>query len=296
MLNLHRLKSLLVVLAASCATPTPFDQPVVRSVTVAEGVQLRVLEAGARTRATPIVMVPGWSTGADIWGSQIAHFASGRRVISFDPRSQVHSTLTAAGNTPEQRAQDLHALLAAVRLPRPPVIVAWSQGVQDLAAYVQRYGTGDIAGIVFVDAAVSQGSVAAPDVAAQQARMMDIYRANQREYLTGMMAAIISAPQPAGFIEQLIDTGMMTPPAIGVEMLNADLNGVDRTPALARIDKPTLIVASAASAELDQQRTMAASIVGARLVVIADASHAVFLDQPDRFDAIVDAFLDQIDR
>jgi microsomal epoxide hydrolase len=183
--------------------------------------------------------------------------------------------------------------LAAERLRSPPVIVAWSQGVQDLAAYVQRYGTADIAGIVFVDAAVSQGSVTPPDVAAQQARMMEIYRVNQREYLAGMMATIISTPQPPGFLEGLINTAMITPPAIGVEMLNADF-GVDRRPALARIDKPTLIIASGRSGELYEQRAMAEAIPCAHIEVIADASHAVFLDQPERFNARVSAFLDQV--
>jgi non-heme chloroperoxidase len=201
--------------------------------------------------------------------------------------------VTASGNTPEGRAEDLHALLAAQRLQSPPVIVAWSQGVQDLATYVQRYGTADIAGIVFVDAAVSQGSVAQPDVAAQQSRMMEIYRVHQREYLAGMMATIISASQPPGFLEGLINTAVMTPPAIGVEMLNADFS-VDRWPALARIDKPTLIIASGRSGELHQQRAMAETIPRARIEVIADASHAVFLDQPERFNALVSAFLAQI--
>ena len=166
----RKLMVLLIVLAASCATSPADGGPSPRSVTVAEGVQLHVLEAGVETRAVSLVLIPGWSTGAEIWSRQISHFARQRRVISFDPRSQSRSTITTSGNTPETRAEDLHALLAVERLRSPPVIVAWSQGVQDLAAYVQRYGTADIAGIVFVDAAVSRGLITPPDVAAQRKR------------------------------------------------------------------------------------------------------------------------------
>jgi hypothetical protein len=54
---------LLTMLAASCAISTPSGEPSVRRVSVAEGVQLHVLEAGVETQAAPLVLIPGWSTG-----------------------------------------------------------------------------------------------------------------------------------------------------------------------------------------------------------------------------------------
>jgi Predicted hydrolases or acyltransferases (alpha/beta hydrolase superfamily) len=264
-----------------------------RMVNVAEGVSLRVLEAGKPGDGPALVFIPGWSTGADIWRHQIDMFAKNCRVIAFDPRSQGESTKTTSGNTPETRAQDLHALLERLGVRRP-VLIGWSQGVQDTAAYVEHYGTKELAGIVLVDAAVSDGAdgmAARPQETAAQFKMFAVYQAHQREYLGGMMRAIISKPQSDDAIEGLVSTGMKTPADVGVAMLVADMFGVNRTSALKKIDRPTLIIASAKSDELARQQTAANQIPHARFEKIEDAAHAVFIDQPDRFNELLKSFV-----
>ena len=262
-------------------------------VTVADGVSLRVIESGKAGGEPALVFIPGWSTGADIWNHQIDAFAKTHRVIAFDPRSQGESTKTTRGNTPETRAQDLHALLERLGV-RQPVLIGWSQGVQDVAAYVERYGSKDLAGIVLVDAAISDGAdgiAARPQETAAQFKMFGVYQAHQKEYLGGMMRAIISKLQGNDAIEGLVSTGMKTPPDIGVAMLIADMFGSNRAPALKKIDCPTLIIASAKSDELARQQAAANQIPHARLEKIEDAAHAVFIDQPDRFDELLKSFV-----
>src|SRR5207237_10903633 len=181
-----------------------------RTVDVGESVSLRVIEAGQAGPGPTLVFIPGWSTGADIWREQIDHFASTYRVIAFDPRSQGQSTITTNGDTPEMRAQDLHNLLEQLDARRP-VLIGWSQGVQELAAYIERYGKHDSAGLVMMDAAVSDGAdgiIARAQESAGQLRMLALYQAHQPEYLRGMMDAIISKPQPDGTIDGLVATGM----------------------------------------------------------------------------------------
>jgi non-heme chloroperoxidase len=263
-----------------------------RMVEVGNGVSLRVIEAGKAGDGAVLVFIPGWSTGGDIWHHQVDTFATTHRVIAFDPRSQGESTKTTSGNTPEIRAQDLHALLERLGV-RHPVLIGWSQGVQDIAAYVERYGTKDLAGIVLVDAAVSDGTegmaTRAQETAAQF-KMFAVYQAHQKEYLGGMMRAIISKPQRDDAIEGLVSTGMKTPPDVGVGMLIADIFGVNRTPALKKIDCPTLIIAAAKSGELTRQQAAANQIPRARLEKVEDAGHAVFVDQPDRFEELLKSF------
>jgi pimeloyl-ACP methyl ester carboxylesterase len=264
-----------------------------RMMNVAEGVSLRVLEAGKPGKGPVLVFIPGWSTGADIWRQQIDIFAKTYRVIAFDPRSEGESTKTTSGNTPETRAQDLHALLERLGVQRP-VLIGWSQGVQDIAAYVERYSTKELAGIVLVDAAISDGAdgmVARSHETAEQFKMFAIYQAHQREYLGGMMRAIISKPQNDAAIEGLVSTGMKTPADVGVGMLVADMFGVNRTSALKKIDCPTLIIASAKSDELARQQTAANQIPHARFEKVEDAAHAVFVDQPDRFAELLTDFV-----
>ena len=264
-----------------------------RKVDIGESVSLRVIEAGKPEAQPVLVFIPGWSTGADIWHHQIDAFAKTHRIIAFDPRSQGESTKATSGNTPETRAQDLHALLQRLGV-RHPVLIGWSQGVQDIAAYVEQYGTKDLAGIVLVDAAVSDGAdgmAARPQETAAQFKMFAVYQAHQREYLAGMMRAIISKPPSDEVIERLVSTGMKTPPDIGVAMLIADMFGVNRTPALKKIDCPTLIIACAKSGELARQQAAANQIPRAHLEKVEDAAHAVFIDQPDRFDELIKTFV-----
>jgi pimeloyl-ACP methyl ester carboxylesterase len=262
-------------------------------VDVGNGVSLRVIGAGKPEARPVLVFIPGWSTGADIWRHQIETFAKTHRVIAFDPRSQGESTKTSSGNTPEIRAQDLHAFLERLGVRRP-VLIGWSQGVQDVAAYVERYGTKELAGIVLVDAAISDGAdgmAARPQETAEQFKMFAIYQAHQQEYLGGMMKAIISKPQDDDAMNGLVSTGMKTPPDIGVGMLVADMFGVNRTSAVKKIDCPTLIIASAKSDELPRQQAAANQIPRAHFEKVDDCAHAVFLDQPDRFDELLKSFV-----
>jgi non-heme chloroperoxidase len=288
-------QSIAFLIAAGAAFVHADSAPELREqkVDIGGNVSLRVIEAGKPDARPVLVFIPGWSTGADIWRRQIETFAKTNRAVAFDPRSEGESTKTTSGNTPETRAQDLHALVERLGVRRP-VLIGWSQGVQDIAAYVERYDTKDLSGIVLVDAAVSDGAdgmVARSQETAEQFKMFAVYQAHQKEYLEGMMHAIISKPQSDGVIERLVSTGMKTPSDIGVGMLVADMFGVNRTPALKKIECPTLIIASTKSFELPRQQEAANEIPHARFEKIDDAAHAVFVDQPDRFDELLKNFL-----
>jgi microsomal epoxide hydrolase len=296
-----KLLSQMVAVLVASLTATGFSVDAVsapelneRTVDLGNDVSLRVIEAGDPTSGATLVFIPGWSTTADIWREQINRFAPSYRVISFDPRSQGRSTITATGNTPETRAQDLRTLLDQL-IVRRPVLIGWSQGVEDIAAFINRYGTGDVSGIVLVDAALSPG---AEDMAARNAQQTagqlktyGVYQAHQQEYLTGMMRAIVSKTQSNDTIEQLITMALKTPPDIGVAMRLADTFGVNRMSALKKIDCPTLVIASARSGSLAQQQAQAKQISRAHFEKIDDAAHAVFLDQPNRFDQLLESFV-----
>jgi microsomal epoxide hydrolase len=180
---------------------------------------------------------------------------------------------------------------------RRPVLVGWSQGVQDVAAYVATFGSKDLAGIVLVDSTMSKGARAIGDSPANAAMMFDrltVYQLHQEDYLRGMFRFIIGRPQSSAATDQLVTTALKTPPTIGAAMLVADLYGEDRSAALDRVSVPVLVVAAGNSPELEAQRAMAAQIPGARFEVVDGASHALFLDRPDRFRAILTAFLEHI--
>jgi pimeloyl-ACP methyl ester carboxylesterase len=253
----------------------------------ADGDQARIhyLDAGRAGAACSLVLIPGWGADASVWRAQIGHFSAQRRVLALDPRSQGESQKTADGNTPEQRARDYERVLAALHVERA-VLVGWSQGVQDVAAYVEQFGTRRLCGIVLVDAAVSQGAVSvATKAKATQALLerVDLYARHPREYLDGMVHAIYARALDDAERKALVDAAARTPTATGVAQLVADLLGPDRTPALRKFDKPALVVAAADSPELAEQKAQALSLPHGRFAPIENAGHGVFVDQPDAF-------------
>ena len=110
------------------------------------------------------------------------------------------------------------------------------------------------------------------------------------------MRAIIKKSLSSAELSLLVTSALKTPTAIGEAMLVSDLFGVDRTPVLAKIDRPTLVIASGTSQELEAQEKMAARISGSRFEVIQDAGHAVFIDQPEHFDRLLSDFLARVAR
>ena len=205
--------------------------------------------------------------------------------------------MVAHGMTPEQRARDLAVVLDAAKL-RNVVLVGWSQGVQDIAAYVQAFGTGKIAGVVLVDSTISSGAAGLakdPQQAAQQLRLLGIFNAAPKAYAEGFVDAIVHRPLDAATTEKLVGDVLKIPNAIASAALVADLFSIDRTPAIAKLDRPALVVASAASPELPAMQEVTRQLPDSRIEVVADAAHAVFIDQPELFAKLLDRFLTRID-
>ena len=287
-----------LALIAALAIPTlAMAAPTGRLVDVGGGVGLHATLSGPTNGKPALVLITGWTVTQDVWRPHAEAFSHDRQVVTFDPRSQGRSTIIAEGDTPEQRARDLQALLDALAL-KSVVLVGWSQGVQDVAAYIDRFGTTRLAAVVLVDSSLSAGS-AGIDLDAKGAKLLldriTIYAEYPKEYLNGSIDAARSQPFSDEEKAQLVALAQKTPTSTGISMLITDMFSKDRRGVVSKIDKPTLVIASAASTELDDQKAMARAIPRATVVVIEDAGHAVFLDQPAAFSKELSRFLDGID-
>ena len=175
--------------------------------------------------------------------------------------------------------------------------MGWSQGAQDVAAYIGQFGTESLSGVVLVDSVVSHGSNEV-DAHQQSSKMIVTnitrYLNDPAVFSRGMVKYIFKMPHPDLDVDEIVKFTMQTPPDIGASMLFMDMFGADRQASLAKLRLPALVIASAESPYLDGQKEMASAIPGAQFVSIEEASHAVFVDQPARFDAAVLAFLKTI--
>ena len=260
----------------------------------ADGVRIHLLADGPRDAPRTLLLVPGWLTSATIWRAQIRYFAArGDRVIAIDSRSQGGSSVVYSHNDPESRARDIHQVIADLGVTHL-VLVGWSQGVQDVAAYVSEFGTAGIAKLVLVDATVSGGPAdvsAHPQFVKTVLGHMALYSHDPSAYSRGFMHAIISAPTPAPVMASLVDGFMKTPPAVAIAMQMEDLLTVDRRPYLKKFDRPTLIVVSDRNPSMTEEKQMADGLPDGRFAVIAHAAHAVFFDQPAAFDHALENFI-----
>jgi len=218
------------------------------------------------------------------------------RVIAVDPRSQGASTKTSDGNTPESRATDLHDVLASLAVSRS-VLVGWSQGAQDVSAYLQRYGTSSVGGVVLVDSPVSCGPLELDvhrEFAKEILSNLSIYASHPEEFSNGMIHSLFKKPHPEVDFQALVKTSLQTPTNTGIAMLVADIFGADRRRALATLNKPALVVASSGSPLLDAQRKMVATIPRSKFVVIQDRASGLCRPTGKNFEEALGTFFQSL--
>jgi len=266
-------------------------------VTGADGVRIHYLQSGSTDARHTLLLIPGWRISASIWEKQLSYFSQQRyRVIAIDSRSQGDSDVVQARNSPEDRARDVQRVILDLHLTHV-VLVGWSQGAQDVAAYVDQFGTDAVDGLALIDSPVSAGPedvTGNPGFVKAILQGIGSYASDPRGYSDGMMRSIISTPTPQETYARLDDISLKTPTNIGISMLIEDLFTTDRRPALKKFNKPTLVVASSKSPLLEAQRNMASAIPDAKFIAIDHAAHAVFFDQPDAFNQDLATFVGSI--
>lgn len=225
--------------------------------------------------------MPAW-----IWEKQLDHFSDLRRVVAMDPRCQGESSQTTDGLSPASRARDIKAVIDQLHLA-PVVLVGWSMGVGEVASYVDQFGTKDIAGIVFVDDV--PGADVPPAVYKDLMEFINGFVTDRRKAADPFVRSFFKKPQPEEYLKRVVEASMITPTNTAVTLLVGKF-GTDLRPALKKIDKPTLIVA-AKSGFLNLIQAIQPQIPGSRLEVFDDAGHALFVDDADRFNALLDDFL-----
>ena len=265
------LAALMVAGAAHAATVQS------RFFTTSDGVRLHYLEAGPREAPT-LVFVPGWTMPAWIFDRQIQAFAATRHVVAFDPRGQGQSQIATSGYEPDRRGQDVGELIGQLG-PRPVVVVAWSLGVLDVLDYVAASGDGKIAGLVLVDNSVGEDPPPKPVVRPKGARM------SREQYIRGLF----HTPQSAAFIQRLARESLRLPKPFADALLAYPKPRTYWREAVYSTAKPVLYVVRPRLT--GQAANLTRNKPAAETALFADAGHALFVDEPERFDAVVADFV-----
>ncbi|MEA2260289.1 MAG: non-heme chloroperoxidase [Acidobacteriaceae bacterium] len=271
--------SLLLVPSAVCGAATVKDGYFITS----DGVKLHYLESGA---GSTILFVPGWTMPAEIWQPQIEYFSKSYHVVAVDPRSQGASDKPAEGNYPGRRAQDYKELIDHLG-GAPVVMVGWSLAVHEALTYVEMFGTDKLNALVLIDL-----NVYTPSTQEERDRrytMLHNFQADRKQFAATFVRGMYHKPQTETYLESVIAASLKTPTNSAVAMLAEYAVKNDLRPALPKLNIPVLAAMTEnnrSSAEL-----ITSAVPGSQAEVFEDAGHCLFVDDADRFDAVLATFL-----
>jgi len=248
-----------------------------------DGVQLHYLEAGS---GPLLVFVPGWTMPAEIWDPQIRHFATTHHVVALDPRGHGRSEKPAHGYYPSRRGTDIGELLDHLG-GKPAVVVGWSLGVQETLVYAQEHGTRDVRALVLVDWDIIES---APEYFTSRFISLQVNRENwTREFIK----EIFHSPPSEEYVEAITQAALSVPTnASAIMIANIILMGPnDLSSIVDALDRPALFVYSSLDWAVEAAEEVRQHWPKAEVEIIKETSHALFMDQPERFNQVLEEFI-----
>ena len=249
-----------------------------------DGVKLHYLEAGS---GPPIFFEPGWSMPAWIWDAQIKYFAEHFHIVALDPRSQGDSDKPTEGNSCERRAQDIKELIVHLKLDHV-VLVGWSLGVPELLTYAEQFGGSRIRAYVLVDGFAWDKQD--PQFITSMVGMYKQVQTNRREFTDKFVRSMYKKPQPEEYIQRVVAASLKMPSDSAVAASVSSISRADWRPALAKVDRPVLVMCQAKLKGMAADPIVSA-IPAARAELFEDAGHALFVDDAERFNALLGEFI-----
>jgi len=249
-------------------------------------VRLHVLEAeSGASRAPVIAFVPGWSMPAAIWRDQLTALGTQHRVAALDPRGQGRSQVAVSGYTAERRADDIAEFVA--HYPKV-VLVGWSLGALEALQYVHMRGEAKLAGLVLVDSSV--GEPPAPPASDFRGAL----RRNRGQALDGFVRAMFRTARPEAELAQLNEAALRLPLEESLALLSYPYPREHWRAAAHAVRAPLLYVVTPQFAE--QAQNLKRNRPQTEVAVFEHAGHALFVDEPARFNALLEDFVRRLPR
>jgi non-heme chloroperoxidase len=245
--------------------------------TASDGARLHYTETGP-ANAPALVFIPGWTMPGWIFAPQLEAFRAHYRVVLFDPRGQGSSEITGTGYNPERRGQDIAELVH--RIPGKVVVIGWSLGVLDTLAWIHEDGTSPkLAGLVLIDNSVGENPPPTPYMGPPRPVL------TMAEFVEGMFRTY----QSPEYLARLTAACTRLPAAYAQALLRYPVPRSYWKEAILSTDVPVLYVVrprlegQAENLQLDRPNTT--------IAIFPKAGHALFVDEPDRFDELMQQFL-----
>lgn len=272
-----------------------------------DNVRLNFFQAG---RGPVLVLLHGWSQCSVLFSAQVGALSRLHTVFALDMRGHGGSEKLAYGYHISRLAKDLDEFLRHIGIydsqSARVSLLGHSMGCAVIWSYVELFGTGLIDRLVLVD----EGACLLVDPAwssADRDRYGAIFSADaafdMAARLSGddgvaitrdMIGAMFTDGFPSARLDAVIRYNLQMPRQFAATLLLSNIFN-DWRGLVARIDRPVLVIGAEASVTATGACAwLAEQIPGARLEIFAEdegGSHFMFLENPEKFNAIVQNFL-----
>jgi microsomal epoxide hydrolase len=285
-MKLGRIIPLLLLTCAVSAAASDSREIQSRYFTTSDGVSLHYLDSGA---GPTLVFIPGWTMPAEVWDFQIRHFSATHRVVALDPRGHGRSEKVAHGYYPSRRGQDIAEFLDHLG-GEPAVIVSWSLGVHETLVSVQESGTEGVRGLVLVD-----WDLVVEEPERFTSRFVSL-QVEREEWTRQFIEVIFLNPPSEEYLEAMTQSALSVPTNAAAIMIgNIILMApYDTSPVVDSLDRPALFVYSSLGWAVEAADDARRRWPDANVEVVADTSHALFVDQPQAFNRLLGEFLEAL--
>ncbi|WP_019544781.1 alpha/beta fold hydrolase [Streptomyces sulphureus] len=245
----------------------------------------------------PLVLVHGWTFSGRFFDRNLPALAEHARVVSIDLRGHGDSSKPGHGYRIARLAKDLYDLLEALDL-RGATVLGWSLGCPVIWSYLELFGAHRVKAAVFVEQTPRQyyaadwtyaHAVCFDDaaLAALQAHTGADPSGQDRRQLETITATELSTNERNLFLAEMAKC----PPAVRSAVM-ADHTRADWRDVLPTLDLPTLVLVARRDEVFDWRGPawVGEHMPKARTVFFEHSGHALFLDEPEKFNRIVTKF------
>lgn len=242
-----------------------------------DGVLLSAIESGVRNAPLTFALIPGWCMPAWLWQPQIDALSQHYRVAALDPRGHGESDVPVYGYHFERRAMDI---LEFLRPYENVVLVGWSLGALEVLEYAHRFGEAKLAGMVLVDSSVGELPVPPPE-----GNFLQDLRKNRDKELADFVCVMYAKPRPEREQATLLEDVKRISLDNSIALLSSGIPREHWKACAHAFQKPLLYVVTPQFEA--QAHNLKKNRPATRIEVFKDAGHTLFVDEPERFNALM---------